>query len=70
MSKLTFYEELNNVFEKLFDKYGFEDDIIQYKQCIISAYQNENCIRNEYILNKIKPKTFLIDKNGNIKNLT
>lgn len=63
----NFYEQIDMVFDSLYEKYGFIDDIIQYKQDLLEIYENENSYRSADILKMIKPKNFYIDENGCIK---
>jgi lipopolysaccharide biosynthesis regulator YciM len=63
----TFYERIDNVFDKLYNNYGFKEDIIKHKQDLLEIYEKENDYRCEYIYKNIKSKHFYIDENGCIK---
>jgi hypothetical protein len=59
----NFYEQLDIVFDKLYEKYGFEDNIIDYKQKLLKLYDLENEYRNH----KINDMEVYVDENGYIK---
>jgi hypothetical protein len=66
---MNFYEVIDNVFDKLYEKYGFNDDIIQNKQDLLHVYENENSWRCAEIYKAIKPKHWYIDEKGCIKSV-
>lgn len=59
----NFYEQLDIVFDKLYEKYGFEDNIIDYKQKLLKLYDLENEYRNH----KVNNIDVYIDENGYVK---
>lgn len=63
----NFYEQLDIVFDKLYDKYGSTDELMGYKNDLIDIYENENSYRCAELLKYIKPKQFYIDENGYVK---
>ena len=60
----NFYEQLDIVFDKLYKKYGFNDELIGYKGDLLHIYENEHKYRSAEILKLIQPKHFYIDENG------
>lgn len=60
-----FYQVLDDVFDNLYEKYGFEQDIIDLKQILIEEY--ENMKNNGVNMNKCESQYFQIDENGCIK---
>jgi len=58
--------KINDVFEKISQKYGITDQLLQHKQDLLYVYANENKWRCEKLLKLIKPKHWFIDKEGNI----
>lgn len=65
----NFYEQLDMVFDKLVEKYGFEDSILHYKQSLLKIYENENSYKTEHISKSVKGKFYIIDKDGCIKSI-
>jgi hypothetical protein len=65
----NFYEQIDMVFDRLLEKYGFERDLIQYKQDLLDIYDNENSYRSADILKSLEIKHFYIDDNGCIKSV-
>lgn len=59
----NFYQQLDIVFDKLYEKYGFEDNIIDYKQKLLKLYDLENEYRNH----KVNNIDVYIDENGYVK---
>jgi hypothetical protein len=59
----NFYEQLDIIFDKLYEKYGFEDNIIDYKQKLLKLYDIENEYRNHKVINI----DLYIDENGYVK---
>jgi hypothetical protein len=59
----NFYEQLDIIFDKLYEKYGFEDNIIDYKQKLLKLYD----IENEYRNHKVNNIDLYIDENGYVK---
>jgi hypothetical protein len=63
----SFYEQLDVVFDKMYEKYGFTDDLIHHKQLLIALYDKENSYRTSHIFKETKVQQFYIDENGYIK---
>ena len=63
----NFYQQIDALFDKLYEKFGFTDEIIEYKQILLRVYEKENHYRNAVKFKHIKPKEFYIDENGYIK---
>jgi hypothetical protein len=61
----SFYEQLDVIFDDLYNEYGLIDELIQYKHVLISAYEKEHSYRNAY--NTQKEKNWYIDENGYVK---
>ena len=66
MSIESFYEQLDIIFDDLYRKHGLLDELIEYKDALINAYENEHSYRNIH-LKKNTEKQFYIDENGYIK---
>ena len=66
---IEFYEQLDIVFDKLYEMYGFNDDIIQYKSNIITAYDKERGYRHEFVMKSVKQKHWYIDDQGYIRSI-
>lgn len=67
---VNFYEEIDTAFDKLYETYGFNDDIINLKQNILYAYENENAYRCEELRKVLKPRHWVIDKDGNVRSVS
>jgi hypothetical protein len=65
----SFYEVIDTVFNKLYDKYGLTDEIIEMKEGLLHIYENENAYRSAEILKQIKPKHWFIDETGCIRSV-
>jgi len=65
----NFYEQLDTVFDILYERYGFIDDIINLKSDLLYVYENENSWKSQALLKLIKPKQWYIDENGCIKSV-
>lgn len=63
----TFYEKIDDVFDKLYDNYGYTEDLIKHKQDLLEIYEKESSYRSDHIFKNIKSKKFYIDENGCIK---
>jgi len=57
------YKVIDEGFDKIFDKYGFEPEIMNLKQILIKEYENKE------INTTTGQCYFQIDKNGRIKSL-
>jgi hypothetical protein len=58
----NFYEELDIVFDKLYEIYGLTDELINYKSNILVAYEKERGYR--YAYTHISSKKIFVDENG------
>lgn len=70
MNNIDFYDELDNMFDKLYNTYGLNKDLIDTKKYIIDKFEkiNENRENNSNtLLKKITKKQFIIDNDGIIK---
>ena len=57
-------DKYNNIFDKLYDKYGLNDDIIEFKNKLLILYNDEN----SYRITKRNPnKEIYVDENGYVK---
>lgn len=63
----NFYEQMDMVFDRLYEKYGLTDELMGYKNDLLHIYQNENAYKSAHILKLIKPKQWYIDETGCIR---
>lgn len=66
----TFYEEIDNVFDILYNKYGFDRELIDAKELIIKNFIYFNDNNGNNIVNILKKKNFTINENGYIMTLS
>jgi hypothetical protein len=66
---VDFYEEIDIIFEKLYDKYGFEDELISAKNTIIKHFIYINDNNGNNITTLLKKKHFSIDEKGRINSV-
>ena len=66
----TFYEEIDNVFDILYNKYGFDRELIYAKELIIKKFIYFNDNNGNNIVNILKKKNFTINENGYIMTLS
>jgi hypothetical protein len=66
---MNFYEVVDRAFDNLYEKYGFNDDIIKSKQDLLHVYDNEKKWRSAEIYKAIKPKHWIIDEKGCIRSV-
>lgn len=69
MTVETFYEQIDIVFDRLYEKYGLTDELIQHKQDLLEIYDKENEYRCKHIMDKLKVRHFYIDENGYVKSV-
>lgn len=65
----SFYEQMDMVFDRLYEKYGLTDELIGYKSDLLHIYDNENAYRSAHILKLIKPKQWYVDETGCIRSV-
>jgi|SaaInlV_125m_DNA_1040241.scaffolds.fasta_scaffold228894_1 hypothetical protein len=61
---MVFYQTLDEIFDLLYAKLGTTNELTQYKQKLIYAYENEDKYNSETLLKKLVPTYFKIDENG------
>ena len=59
-----FHQHIDIEFDKLFEKYGLTDELINAKSKILKVYDSESYMMSKYILDKIKVRHFQIDREG------
>jgi len=59
-----FQKTLDDIFDILCEKYGYNDDIIKLKEQLLISYLNEEKDNNYY--EKLKSKNIIIKTNGDI----
>jgi hypothetical protein len=71
MNKNNSYEELDEIFNKLYNKYGFDEVIIDAKQNIIKIIDKliDYDFRNNEITSQLKKKCYNINEEGFIVSL-
>lgn len=60
----NFYEHIDIIFDDLYEKIGFTEELISFKDKLLHAYENDKGHRHSFMQNK--KKTFHIDDNGYI----
>ena len=65
----SFYEQMDMVFDKLYEKFGLTDELMGYKNDLLHIYDNENAYKSAHILKLIKPKQWYIDETGCIRSV-
>lgn len=63
----SFYEQLDIVFDKMYEKYGLTDDLIDHKQMLMQLYDKKNNYRTAHIFKDNKNFNFYIDEDGYVK---
>ena len=59
---MLIFREIDNIFDKLFQKYGYTDELIEYKNTLIDVYESESYMIPSEIMKKIQVRNFEIDK--------
>ena len=59
----SFYEEIDSVFEVLYNKYGFDKELIFAKELIIKKFIYFNDNNGDNIVKNLKKKNFKINEN-------
>ena len=62
-----FYENIDEEFNKLFEKYGLTKDIVEIKQNVVKIFEKKYNIRQDELITKLTEKRYIIDNEGNIK---
>lgn len=58
--------EIDNIFDNLFKKYGYTDELIEYKNTLIDSYESESYMISSEMMKKFRVRNFEIDKEGAI----
>ena len=66
---IEFYDQLDVVFDKLYEMYGFNHDIMQYKSDIIKIYEKERGYRYHCVIQSTKDIHWHIDDQGYIRSI-
>jgi hypothetical protein len=61
---MVFYQTLDEIFDLLYAKLGRTNELIECKEKLIYAYENEDKYNSETLLKKLVPTNFKIDENG------
>ena len=61
---MVFYKTIDDVFDSLYEKYGRSDELINFKEKLLYAYENEDKYHSTSLLKKLVPSHFKIDENG------
>jgi hypothetical protein len=66
---VDFYDDIDNIFEKLYNKYGFDEELIEAKNDIIKHFIYINDNNGDNIVTLLKKKNFSIDEKGRINSV-
>jgi len=66
---MNYYTNIDTIFEKLYEKYGYDEILVLSKDKLVEYYENENKYKSLYICDKIKSKNFIINEEGNINEI-
>jgi hypothetical protein len=58
----NFYEEFDNIFDKLYELHGLTDELINHKSTILVAYEKENWYRYTHMGRSMNYKKISIDE--------
>ena len=61
-----FYQQIDIIFDNLFEKYGYTDELLEYKSKLIEVYESESYMIPQELMKKIQVRYFRIDKEGAI----
>lgn len=61
---MVFYQILDEIFDLLYAKHGTTKELVDYKERLIDAYENEDKYNSTTLLKKLVPTNFKIDENG------
>jgi len=61
---MVFYQTLDEIFDLLYAKLGTTNELVDYKERLIYAYENEDKYNSTTLLKKLVPSNFKIDENG------
>jgi len=57
-----FYSTIDDVFDRIYDRYGLTDQLVAMKEQLLYVYENEDRIKAQKIYDQIKPKHFTFNK--------
>ena len=63
---MTFYQVLDEVFDKINKQYGKDNNILEQKEKLKYIYDNENKWKCDELFKSIKPKKWYMDAEGSI----
>lgn len=61
---IMFQKSLDDIFDIILEKYGYNDELIQMKETLLHDYLSESCNNNVY--KKIRHIDILVNSEGNI----
>jgi hypothetical protein len=61
-----FYQQIDIIFDNLFQKYGYTDELLEYKNKLIEVYESESYMIPNELMKKIQVRYFRMDKEGAI----
>lgn len=65
--KKNYYEDIDKIFDNLYDSYGLNKDLSESKKNIIELFENIHIYYDSEIPKKLMKKNFKIDEYGIIK---
>ena len=66
---VDFYNDIDEVFDKLYKKYGFDEELIEAKNTIMKHFIYINDNNGNNITTLLKKKNFSIDEKGRINSV-
>jgi hypothetical protein len=63
---IMFYQQIDIIFDNLFQKYGYTDELMEYKSTLIDVYESESYMIPKELMKKIQVRYFRVDKEGTI----
>jgi hypothetical protein len=66
---VDFYDDIDNIFDNLYNKYGFDEELINAKNAIIKHFIYINDNNGDNIVTLLKKKNFSIDEKGRINSV-
>lgn len=61
-----FYQQIDIIFDNLFQKYGYTDELLEYKNKLIEVYESESYMIPNELMKKVQVRYFRMDKEGAI----